>query len=68
LQREVRDFEPPLALFAGDDGLDLYRRLIPEARRLLKPADGSSWNWDTIAWTLFAKSWSAGMPPKSSKI
>jgi release factor glutamine methyltransferase len=37
LQREVRDFEPPLALFAGDDGLDLYRRLIPEARRLLKP-------------------------------
>jgi release factor glutamine methyltransferase len=37
LQREVRDFEPPLALFAGDDGLDIYRRLIPEARRLLKP-------------------------------
>jgi release factor glutamine methyltransferase len=37
LQREVRDFEPPLALFAGDDGLDIYRRLIPEARRLLSP-------------------------------
>jgi release factor glutamine methyltransferase len=37
LQREVRDHEPPLALFAGDDGLDIYRRLIPEAWRVLKP-------------------------------
>ncbi len=37
LQREVRDHEPPLALFAGPDGLAVYRRLIPEAARLLKP-------------------------------
>jgi release factor glutamine methyltransferase len=37
LQREVRDHEPSLALFGGDDGLDIYRRLIPEARRLLTP-------------------------------
>ncbi len=37
LQREVRDFEPALALYGGEDGLDVYRRLIPEARRLLKP-------------------------------
>jgi release factor glutamine methyltransferase len=37
MQREVREHEPALALFAGDDGLDVYRRLIPEARRLLKP-------------------------------
>lgn len=28
---EVREFEPALALFAGS-GLDIYRRLIPEAR------------------------------------
>jgi release factor glutamine methyltransferase len=37
LQREVRDHEPAMALFAGSDGLEIYRRLIPEAVRLLKP-------------------------------
>jgi release factor glutamine methyltransferase len=37
LQREVRDHEPALALFAGPDGLAIYSRLIPEAARLLKP-------------------------------
>lgn len=31
LQPEVRDFEPVDALFAGDDGLDVIRRLIPAA-------------------------------------
>jgi release factor glutamine methyltransferase len=34
---EVRDHEPHSALFAGDDGLDLYRRLIPGAFPLLEP-------------------------------
>jgi len=37
LQPEVRDHEPQLALFGGADGLAIYRRLIPEAARLLKP-------------------------------
>jgi len=37
LQREVRDHEPHLALFAGVSGLEIYRRLIPEAHRVLKP-------------------------------
>lgn len=37
LQREVREHEPQVALFAGDDGLAAYRRLIPQARRLLRP-------------------------------
>jgi release factor glutamine methyltransferase len=37
LQPEVRDWEPGLALFAGPAGLAIYERLIPEARRVLKP-------------------------------
>ncbi len=35
LQREVRDFEPPLALFAGESGFDLYDRLVADAPRIL---------------------------------
>ncbi len=34
---EVRDHEPALALFAGEDGLDIYRRLIPAAFAALAP-------------------------------
>lgn len=37
LAPEVLDFEPHLALFGGEDGLDLYRRLIPDAKKYLKP-------------------------------
>jgi release factor glutamine methyltransferase len=37
LAPEVRDREPALALFGGEDGLAVYRRLIPEAARLLRP-------------------------------
>ncbi|MEP6715355.1 MAG: peptide chain release factor N(5)-glutamine methyltransferase [Terriglobia bacterium] len=37
LQREVRDWEPHLALFAGASGTDVYRRLLPQAMRVLAP-------------------------------
>jgi release factor glutamine methyltransferase len=37
LHPQVRDHEPALALFAGEIGLDIYRRLIPEAWKALKP-------------------------------
>jgi release factor glutamine methyltransferase len=37
LSVEVRDHEPGLALFAGEDGLDVYRRLIPQAFTVLAP-------------------------------
>ena len=36
LQREVREHEPHVALFAADDGLAAYRQLIPSAQRLLR--------------------------------
>jgi len=35
LQREVRDWEPACALFAGPTGMEFYQRLIEEAGRLL---------------------------------
>lgn len=37
IDRQVKDFEPHLALFAADDGLALYRRLLPQAHALLHP-------------------------------
>ena len=37
-QREVRDYEPEIALYGGPDGFEIYRRLIPEAGRLLRPS------------------------------
>ena len=36
LHPQVREHEPAAALFAGPEGLDIYRRLIPEAHALLK--------------------------------
>ena len=36
LMPEVKDHEPPLALKAGRDGLDFYRRLIADAPEYLK--------------------------------
>ena len=40
LQREVRDFEPPIALseLEGSDAIEIYRRLIPQAHKLLRPS------------------------------
>lgn len=37
LHRQVREFEPAMALFAGVEGLDVYRRLTPAAAKALKP-------------------------------
>jgi release factor glutamine methyltransferase len=36
LEPNVRDYEPRLALFAGADGLDVHRRLVPEAAGRLR--------------------------------
>lgn len=37
LQREVRDFEPLLALDGGVDGLDFYKAITSQASKSLKP-------------------------------
>jgi len=35
--KNVRDFEPQVALFAGPEGLDVIRRVVKEAAALLRP-------------------------------
>ncbi len=37
LDKNVKDYEPRLALWAGDDGLDVYRRICEDIERFLKP-------------------------------
>jgi release factor glutamine methyltransferase len=37
LQREVRDWEPHVALFAGETGFELYQRIVADAPRVLRP-------------------------------
>jgi release factor glutamine methyltransferase len=38
LSKEVRDFEPVRAFAAGEDGLEVIRRLVMNARRVLSPS------------------------------
>ncbi len=40
LAKNVKDYEPKLALLAGADGLDVYRRVIPSAPEFLKEDGG----------------------------
>jgi release factor glutamine methyltransferase len=37
VEAQVRRFEPHLALFAGPSGLEVFARLIPQARKVLQP-------------------------------
>jgi release factor glutamine methyltransferase len=37
VQKQVREFEPKIAVFSGREGMDIYRRLIPEAQDALNP-------------------------------
>jgi release factor glutamine methyltransferase len=37
LDRNVKDYEPRVALYAGQDGLDVYRRIVEKVGQFLKP-------------------------------
>jgi release factor glutamine methyltransferase len=37
LQREVREFEPEVALYAGASGNEMYQRIVRDAERVLRP-------------------------------
>jgi release factor glutamine methyltransferase len=37
LEPQVSNYEPHAALYAGPTGLEVYKRLVPQARKLLKP-------------------------------
>lgn len=37
LERNVLEFDPHQALFGGQDGLDCYKSLVPDIKRLLSP-------------------------------
>lgn len=37
LQREVRDWEPQVALTGGESGLEIYRCIVSDAERVLRP-------------------------------
>jgi release factor glutamine methyltransferase len=37
LQREVRDWEPHVALFGGETGFEIYDRIVADAPRVLRP-------------------------------
>ena len=37
LDKNVKNYEPRLALFAGEDGMDIYRRIIDKVDSYLKP-------------------------------
>lgn len=37
VQKQVREYEPKIAVFCGPEGMDVYRRLIPQAREALRP-------------------------------
>jgi release factor glutamine methyltransferase len=37
VQKQVRKFEPRVAVFSGREGMEIYRRLVPEAHKHLRP-------------------------------
>lgn len=36
VQKQVREFEPKIAVFSGQEGMDIYRNLVPQAQEHLR--------------------------------
>lgn len=72
LDPEVRDYDPPLALYSGADGLDFIRELVELAEHLLKPtgllvlehADGQS---DSVVQLLLEAGWQPTAHPDATQ-
>ena len=47
LDAGVKDWEPRMALLAPEDGLDIYRRLLPQAHQILNPGGYVLWEIDS---------------------
>jgi release factor glutamine methyltransferase len=37
VQKQVREFEPAIAVFSGPEGINIYKQLIPQAHAVLSP-------------------------------
>jgi len=65
VQRQVRDYEPHVAVFSGPTGLEIYRRLIPQARTRLKTG---GWLVMEIGYSLEAEVSALLTPPEWSDL
>jgi release factor glutamine methyltransferase len=36
VQKQVKEFEPKIAVFSGAEGMDIYRRLLPQSQEVLR--------------------------------
>ena len=49
MEPQVANYEPRSALYAGPTGLEVYERLIPQARTILKPRGWLIWRSATVS-------------------
>ncbi|HZD93101.1 MAG TPA: peptide chain release factor N(5)-glutamine methyltransferase, partial [Candidatus Sulfotelmatobacter sp.] len=52
VQKQVREFEPRIAVFSGQEGMEIYRKLIPQAHEHLR---GGGWFVSEIGYSEEAK-------------
>ncbi|EHN58263.1 peptide chain release factor N(5)-glutamine methyltransferase [Oenococcus kitaharae] len=68
VDKQVLDYEPHQALFAGEDGLDVYRRLIPEMVSHLKKDGYAIFEMDDAQGPAISKLIQASFPKAEPEI